>query len=149
MDEDNALALARALARRGVRCRLTRTSPRDYALQVPLPDGKQVVWNRHRDTLEARVVSSSGNMIGFVTLRVGSDETADQVAGRLAQQRYERLSSTGRAGRLADPGRRAGSHVVTRLPAVDRQRAPRPGLILLAVVLLLTLQLLYVLASRA
>ncbi len=68
MDEDNALALAGTLARRRVPCRLIRTTPRDYLLQVPLEDGQQVVWDRHRDTLEARVVSSNGTLIGFVTL---------------------------------------------------------------------------------
>ncbi len=127
MDEDQALGIARGLSRRGVPCRLSRATPRDYALLVPLRDGQQAFWNRRRDTLEARVVRDDGTVIGLVPLRVRCDATADDVAGMLAQQRYEHLSRT-------------------TAPTASRRRTRQ--IIVLAAIVLLIMLLLRLLAGR-
>ncbi len=127
VDEDQALGIARGLSRRGVPCRLSRATPRDYALLVPLRDGQQAVWDRRRDMLEARVLRDDGTVIGFVPLRVGFDATADDVAGMLAQQGYELVSRTA-------------------APAASRRRTRQ--IIVLAAIVLLTMFLLRLLARQ-
>ena len=148
MDEDNALAIARGLSRRGVRCRLTRATPRDYGLLVPLHNGNQAVWNLHRDRLEARVLRKDGTLIGFVPLHVRGGATADDVARLLAEQRYERLSSTGRSSGSAASSGSASRDIRNLRPIRDRQRGRRRAPVLLLVAaLLLTMLLLYVLVG--
>ncbi len=105
MDEDGALAMARALAKRGVGCRVTSARPSEYRLLVGLTDGREALWDGHGDVLEARVLRD-GALLGFVSLRVVSQPTADAAAELVAEQRYERLVSTGVSGALADPGGR-------------------------------------------
>ena len=151
--EDDALAIARELSRRGVRCRLTRATPRDYGLLIPLHNGKQAVWDLHRGTLEARVLRDDGALIGYVPLRTSGDATADQLADLVAQQRYERLSLTGRSGYPSDPGRGAGLTPAGGTRPPGRQGASRARaatfLVVLLAATLLTMLLLYVLRSGA
>ncbi len=128
--------------------RAASAPPRGYALLVPLRDGQQAVWDRRRDLLEARVVRDDGTVIGFVPLRVGCDASADEVAGMLAQQRYEHLSRT--AAPAASP---VQGDTPARTPVigakVHRQRGRRTRqMVVLAAVVLLIVLLLRLLAGR-
>lgn len=83
MDEDGALAMARALAKRGVGCRVTSACPFEYWLLVGLTDGREALW-------DGTVTSSRRGCCGTVrcwgSFRSGSSVSQRQMLPRAGRR---------------------------------------------------------------
>jgi len=146
MDEDGALLLARALTRRGVSCRVVSVGSAAHTVLVGLDDGTEAAWDVGEDAVEARVLRE-GALIGFVSLPRQGEVSPDATAALIAAERYQRLSTAGSSGTLADPGQRAASGGALRGSRAARAaRSGRPAALLTAMVLVLLL--LYLLDGR-
>lgn len=146
MDEDDTLALARALTRSGVPCQIVAAGSGAPAVLVALADGTEAIWDVRQDAVEARV-RREGALIGFVSLPRPSGSSPDAAAALIAAERYQRLSTAGRSGTLADPGRRAAAGGPPRGSRAARAaRSGRPAALVTAMVLVLLL--LYLLGGR-
>lgn len=86
MDESEAEKVVGALRRHGVIATVARPSTFSFGVRVPLPDGREALWDVDGAAgLEAQILRD-GMLVGFVPQVVGSEEfdveqTARAIAG--------------------------------------------------------------------
>jgi hypothetical protein len=86
MDESEAEKVVDALRLHGVIARVARPSTFSFGVRVPLPDGREALWDVDGAAgLEAQIMRD-GVLVGFVPQVVGSEnfdveQTAQAIAG--------------------------------------------------------------------
>jgi hypothetical protein len=91
MREDEAQQVADGLAAYGVIAKVARPSAFRFGIRIPLPDGREVLWDVDGAAgLEAQIMRD-GMLVGFVPQIPGSaDFSLDQVVDAISRADYGR-----------------------------------------------------------
>ena len=89
MQEEEARRIAAGLQARGVIARVARPAAFRFGIRIPLPDGREVLWDTDGAAgLEAQVMRD-GLLVGFVPQIPGSESyTDEQVIEAIAAADY-------------------------------------------------------------
>ncbi len=98
MDENRARRVTDALRERGIDAHIERAGVNRFGVRVPLPDGRQAIWDADGTaSLEAEVMLN-GNLVGFVPVIEGSESFDDaQVVDAIARTDYDQPIARQRA----------------------------------------------------
>ncbi|MDP9392909.1 MAG: hypothetical protein M3Q27_00980 [Actinomycetota bacterium] len=78
MEENKARELVDELRRRGVNAHIARGGVFQFGIRVPLPDGREALWDTDGTAgLEAQVMRN-GMLVGFVPVIEGSEHFDDE-----------------------------------------------------------------------
>lgn len=102
MEENRARRVAEALRARGVEASQRKAGVYQFGVVVPLPDGREAVWDTDGTAgLEAQVMRN-GMLVGFVPEIEGSDSfTEEQIIDTIRRTDYDKPIATQR--RTAPP----------------------------------------------
>jgi hypothetical protein len=92
MDESEAEKVVAELRRHGVISRIARPSTFSFGVRVPLPDGREAIWDVDGAAgLEAQILRD-GVLVGFVPQLAGSEDfDVEQTARAIADTDYDAL----------------------------------------------------------
>lgn len=98
MEENRARRVVDALRARGVDAAVEKAGVYQFGVRVPLPDGRQVVWDSDGTAgLEAQVMRN-GMLVGFVPVIEGSEDFDEaQVVDAIVRTDHDRPIATRRA----------------------------------------------------
>jgi len=98
MEENRARRVVDALRARGVRASMKKAGVYQFGLYVPLPDGREAVWDTDGTAgLEAQVMRD-GMLVGFMPSIEGSEDfDEEQVVDAIARTDYDRPIARQRA----------------------------------------------------
>lgn len=101
MDENRALKVVDRLREQGIDAHVEHASTYVFGIRVPLPDGRQAIWDTDGTLgLEAQVMLN-GMLVGFVPQLEGSEDfDEDQTVAAIANTDYEKPIATRRTSPL-------------------------------------------------
>jgi hypothetical protein len=91
MEENRARQVVDALRKRGVNAQMEKAGVYQFGIRVPLPGGRQAIWDTDGTAgLEAQVMRD-GMLVGFVPVIEGSEQfTDEQTVDAIARTDYDK-----------------------------------------------------------